>query len=246
MKNLPRPVTAMPFAFLIGALFWATTLSLSHAEESRSWTSKDGQETLEGSYVSQSGNTVLIRLANGQPRHLPIDRLSDADIEFVRARSVPDPALVASAPVPAQLGKIGEQLQGKLVNATGQEVDLMAEREEAPEYYIFYYSASWCPPCRAYTPELVRFYNRNQKSNIEVVLVPSDRTEEDALAYLKDYRMKFPMLDYTQKKTAGIPGNPGSGIPALRMVRSDGETVLTSAEVNRSEFLKKALELAQN
>ena len=30
------------------------------------------------------------------------------------------------------------------------------------KFVAFYYSAIWCPPCRAFTPKLVEFYNSLQ------------------------------------------------------------------------------------
>ncbi|KAJ1524214.1 hypothetical protein ONE63_010734 [Megalurothrips usitatus] len=40
-----------------------------------------------------------------------------------------------------------------------------------------YFSAHWCPPCKAFTPQLVATYNavRERGHNFEVVFVSSDR-----------------------------------------------------------------------
>lgn len=40
---------------------------------------------------------------------------------------------------------------------------------------FFYFSASWCPPCRGFTPQLIEFYDKYAKDkNFEVVLIPWD------------------------------------------------------------------------
>ncbi|KAG5473781.1 hypothetical protein LSCM1_04411 [Leishmania martiniquensis] len=56
---------------------------------------------------------------------------------------------------------------------------------------FFYFSASWCPPCRGFTPQLAEFYKEHAKSkNFEVVLATWDEEEED----FNSYYAKMPWL----------------------------------------------------
>jgi nucleoredoxin len=46
---------------------------------------------------------------------------------------------------------------------------------------LVYFSAHWCPPCRRFTPELVKFYNDLllKRTDFEIIFASSDRSEED-------------------------------------------------------------------
>ncbi|XP_028801769.1 probable nucleoredoxin 1 isoform X1 [Neltuma alba] len=54
-----------------------------------------------------------------------------------------------------------------------------------------YFSASWCPPCRRFTPTLVELYNEiSAKGDFEIIFVSADK-DEDAF---KGYFSKMPWL----------------------------------------------------
>lgn len=54
-----------------------------------------------------------------------------------------------------------------------------------------YFSASWCPPCRRFTPVFAGVYEElASKGDFEVIFVSSDRDEDS----FKDYFSKMPWL----------------------------------------------------
>jgi thiol-disulfide isomerase/thioredoxin len=58
-----------------------------------------------------------------------------------------------------------------------------------------YFSASWCPPCKTFSPILASFYNVAAKAgNLEVVYISSDRTVADFEGYVS-LRIKRSFVD---------------------------------------------------
>ncbi len=80
-----------------------------------------------------------------------------------------------------------------------------------------YFSAHWCGPCRAFTPQLVTFYNnlRKQRQDFEIVFVSSDRSEEEFRHYASE--MPWLCLDYARRDLKGALGEAFrvAGIPTL-------------------------------
>ncbi|VDN07945.1 unnamed protein product [Thelazia callipaeda] len=89
-----------------------------------------------------------------------------------------------------------------------------------------YFSAHWCPPCRQFTPILKEFYEEVGDSDIEVIFVSFDESEQDLNDYLKEshgdwYHIPFGSSAInTLKQTYDV-----SGIPMLIVVRPNGDVV---------------------
>ena len=87
-----------------------------------------------------------------------------------------------------------------------------------------YFSASWCPPCRRFTPELIKFYNKYHRSkNFEIVFISRDRNYNEYSKYYK----KMPWLSVP-------PGminieSTSRFIPQLTIYNSDGRMINDNA-----------------
>ncbi len=98
------------------------------------------------------------------------------------------------------------------------------------KYFAFYYSASWCPPCRAFTPKLVDFYNsfKPQHPDFEVIFVNHDNTADDMLAYMKSEAMSWPAARFEDIDGSNANQYCGEGIPDLVLVDSNGRILSNS------------------
>nr|ABV72236.1 cytosolic tryparedoxin [Leishmania donovani] len=96
---------------------------------------------------------------------------------------------------------------------------------------FFYFSASWCPPCRGFTPQLVEFYDKHHVSkNFEIILASWDEEEED----FNGYYAKMPWLALPFEKRNIVEALTKvfkvESIPTLIGLNADtGEIVTTRA-----------------
>jgi len=98
-----------------------------------------------------------------------------------------------------------------------------------------YFSAHWCPPCRAFTPKLAEWYSTNLKAKgLEVVFVSSDRDTESFDDYFKE--MPWLALDYADRKRKDQLSSlfGVQGIPSLVLIDQDGTTITTNARASVS------------
>jgi peroxiredoxin len=66
--------------------------------------------------------------------------------------------------------------------------------------------ATWCPPCRAEMPEMVRYYNEHSSEKIEILavnLTDSD-SEKEVKQFADDYKINFPILLDTEGKVGDL------------------------------------------
>ncbi|XP_014673718.1 PREDICTED: LOW QUALITY PROTEIN: nucleoredoxin-like [Priapulus caudatus] len=70
-----------------------------------------------------------------------------------------------------------------LIDNSGQQV---ATQSLSDKIKFIYFSAHWCPACKAFTPQLVELYKklRGEGRKLECVFVSSDRSEDSCLAIL--------------------------------------------------------------
>lgn len=93
-------------------------------------------------------------------------------------------------------------------------------------YYIYLHSASWCPPCRALMPKVVKEYKKLKKANIELILIGHDQTRTACQAYLKKYKATFACTPTDDNAYLKLPGNGDSrGVPHAFIVDKDGKLI---------------------
>ena len=220
---------------LSGALVCAEAV-----EETRLWSSRDGLETVEARLYTQDETTVTLITSNGTSRIVSKSRLSEADNAYL------DQAASAGThgadPAQASAGRLARALEGRLYDDNAKPTTLGATNADTK--FLFYYSASWCPPCRAFTPDLVRFARRHD-DNLQVVLIPSDKTLEKAAGYLDDYRMPWPLYDtFENSLSSPLPRNPNGYIPTMVLTDADGKVLLANSDsLSRDDFLDQAADM---
>ncbi|MCZ7645330.1 MAG: thioredoxin-like domain-containing protein [Planctomycetota bacterium] len=88
-----------------------------------------------------------------------------------------------------------------------------------------YFSAHWCPPCKVFTPMLVKFRDENQK-DFEVVFVSSDKTADAQKEYMTETKMQWPTLKWRGNVANGLAKTHEiRGIPALVILGPDGKVL---------------------
>lgn len=139
-----------------------------------------------------------------------------------RERLLADPRGLAF-PWPAR--PLGQVLAAATLQRLGKDLakDLALDdlRRDAKGLVLgVYFSAHWCPPCKAFTPQLVNTYNavRERGLNFEIIFVSSDRSEESFEQYARS--MPWPAVAWrdeaSRQELASLLAV--QGIPTLVLV----------------------------
>jgi nucleoredoxin len=92
------------------------------------------------------------------------------------------------------------------------------------EGFALYFSAHWCPPCRAFTPRLVSTYNKMKKNgkSIEIIFVSSDKDESQFQEYYEE--MPWARLLFQDPRIAELKELcEVDGIPSLATISKEGK-----------------------
>jgi thiol-disulfide isomerase/thioredoxin len=205
-------------------------VSLASAEFG-TWTNKEGKSVeLDLVKVTQAGGEAQgeFKTRSGKTATIKASDLSEADAkrlaEWQPPAAVPAPEVVA----PSIFDKF---LHGDLVALDGKSLKTVKDFVKPKKYYLFYYTASWCPPCQKFTPSLVEFYDANKPGNadFEIILVTSDENEEAMEAYAVAKKMKWPHLKLSKvERFKNEFKHPGTGIPNLVLADPEGNLIKTS------------------
>jgi len=133
----------------------------------------------------------------------------------------------------AYAGQLADVTKGVLVHRSADKVVAVTDDALAgKELIAVYYSAHWCPPCRKFTPELVKFYNENKAKypKFELIFVSSDKTEEAMTGYMTETQMPWLALKYDQRKLAALRSHAASGIPYLIVLDANGNELIAKAK----------------
>lgn len=206
------------------SLFCALFFGLGCLQAFETWTNRDGRSVQLKllSVTEVSGEKVgEFEMQNGR-----IAKLKASDLSIDDAKRLADwkPAPVVPPSV------FDRWLDGNLVKLEGKSLKRCDYRKPT-KYYLFYYTASWCPPCQKFTPKLVEFYDAQKPKSdaFEIILVTSDEDEKSMEEYSVDKKMNWPQLKFS--KVEAFKKNfrhPGRGIPNLVLTDIDGNILKTS------------------
>jgi nucleoredoxin len=141
------------------------------------------------------------------------------------------PAQTAPTPAPtASANKVAARLSGKLVRHDGSRLEQFdASTLKEKKYLAVYFSASWCGPCKQFTPKLVEWYQQ-QKSYLDkfdVIFVSRDNSKEEMLNYMKQDGMPWPALSFSKanRDSSPLEKYAGRGIPCLVVIDGEGKVI---------------------
>jgi nucleoredoxin len=232
---------------LILCLFLYSTVWVS--AETQTWTSTAGT-TLEAELMEYANRTVVLKTASGRKLTLPLAKLVPEDqaritkwaegqekVQVKKTQSASNSATGTDNQATLK-GGLADLLPENLLDSHGKEV---SRNKLAGKTVGFYFSAHWCPPCRTFTPSLVKFRDDN-KDDFEIVFVSSDKSPQAQMGYMEETNMKWLTLPHRGKAAKSLADKYGvRGIPALIIVSPDGETITKNGRGDVSGNPKGAL-----
>lgn len=212
----------------------------------REWKFRDGT-TEELRLVNAYERKLFFENAKGKGFNADIRALMPEDvarvIAFARER---DAAIMeGKPPPPSEFTRHVRQETQRMVD--GELVQPSWDGVPEPEFYCIYYSASWCGPCRNFTPRLVTFYNSLRAAgdrSFEVILVPWDKTGKAMRNYIKKDAMPWLAVDWKHRNDRHWTRHEGDGIPCLVILDREGN-LLAHTYDNSGEYLGASSALSE-
>ncbi|CAD6194701.1 unnamed protein product [Caenorhabditis auriculariae] len=122
----------------------------------------------------------------------------------------------------------------------GREVDAGTHLNN--KIVVLYFSASWCRPCRSFTPLLKEFYDTMQHLNkeIEVVLVSRDYMRFQLQDYYEKHGCSWAIMPLWHEKVKELFDVYNvKELPTCRVITDDGTCIVQNARQEVEEFSHK-------
>lgn len=139
-----------------------------------------------------------------------------------------DSATAEDEPTPQTTAKEKKVPKGlkPVAKAIAEMDSFNAEPNYKAKYYIYLESASWCGPCKAEMPHIVKAYPEMKKKKVEILLVGADRSPEAAEKYLKSFNAEFPGVWGGDELVKNLPGyKRASYVPHAVFVDEKGNVI---------------------
>ena len=197
--------------------------------QAETWQTTQGVRQ-EGELAGVYGTMALIKHKNASML-VPVADLDDASLSRVAA--------FLARPAPQSLAwkdstsKVGKALRNRLqVYRDGKLVNFEPGERPEPEFYLVYFGAYWCGPCRRFSPRFVEAYKRLKEispDRFEAVFVSSDEDGREMLKYVREVNMPWPLLKFSSVGRAQpIERWAGRGIPCLVALTREGDLLFHS------------------
>ena len=245
-------MTGIPAAALIACTPFLHAAPQEEADipsMTRTWTNKETGATFQARLAGlNSVNAIMQNVFTKKKIPFPLKKLSREDldwIDFHKELVGKTDAELAKMVIPK--GVLGKQLKGLTYREKDGKFVKMDGKWNA-RYFILYYSASWCGPCRASLPRNLEVYLDKiaPRKDLEVVLCSMDHALEGAQKWAVSNKMPWPVflfgyLDNLSKESPLIRKNYPGPIPSLVLVDANGNKI---ASGSMDGLVRKVEELA--
>lgn len=187
-------------------------------------------ETIEGVVKDLYGDTVLFGIKDNT-RGILLAELDDDALRkvalFLKQRPTEAPPWSQSA------SPVAKAVARKLVVLRdGKWAAFDPGSRPEPEFYVLYYGAYWCGPCRRFSPSLVKTYQQLKSEagdRFEVIFLSSDEHDLGQITYAKEVGMPWPVVRFPDAQRIRIFEQwRARGIPSVVVVNRDGDALFHS------------------
>ena len=110
--------------------------------------------------------------------------------------------------------------------------NVVSSEEIEGKYIGLYFSASWCGPCRSFTPKLIKFKEEHNAS-FEVVLIGSEGSAKAQANYMKKYKMPWLALQNQSDAARDLSLSLDvEYIPYLVVLNPEGEVITKNGKAD--------------
>ncbi|KAL0237160.1 hypothetical protein PCE1_000557 [Barthelona sp. PCE] len=137
--------------------------------------------------------------------------------------------------------KIIELLGSHLVDKDFNSVPT-AEALEGVKAIALYFSAHWCPPCRAFSNGVIGPYLKDEVDGFKVIFVSRDRSSDAMQGYMQETLQTY-AVPYDSQERNSLPGTYNvRGIPTMIVLNAEtGETVSNNGRMEMTNDTKGAI-----